>query len=51
MYVLSFGVNSISFYISALFYLITYTLMSFPKCSLSLKSVDVFKRSFKVSLC
>jgi hypothetical protein len=53
MYVLSFRVNSISFYISALFYLLAYTLMSFPKCSLSIffKSVNVFKRSFKVSLC
>jgi hypothetical protein len=31
---LSFGVNSVFFYISALFYLLTYTLTSFSKCSL-----------------
>jgi hypothetical protein len=38
MYVLSFGVKSISIYISALYYLLAYTLMSFPKCSLSIFS-------------
>ena len=36
MSLLSFRVNSVSFYIPALFYLLTYTLMSFPKCSLSI---------------
>jgi hypothetical protein len=38
MSMLNFGVNSISFYISALFYLLAYTLMSFPKCSLNIFS-------------
>jgi hypothetical protein len=36
MSLLSFEVNSIFFYIPALFYLLAYTLMSFPKCSLSI---------------
>jgi hypothetical protein len=34
--VLSFGVNSVYFYILALLYLLAYILMSFPKCSLSI---------------
>jgi hypothetical protein len=36
MFMLSFRVNFVSFYILALFYLLAYTLMSFPKCSLSI---------------
>jgi hypothetical protein len=36
MSLLSFGVNSVSFYIPTLFYLLTYYLISFPKCSLSI---------------
>jgi hypothetical protein len=36
MFLLSFGVNSVFFYIPALFYLLAYALMSFPKCSLSI---------------
>jgi hypothetical protein len=36
MSLLSFEVNSISFYIPAWFYLPTYTLMSFSKCLLSI---------------
>jgi hypothetical protein len=36
MSMLSFGVNFVSFYISVLFYLLAYILISFPKCSLSI---------------
>jgi hypothetical protein len=53
MSLLSFEVNFASFYIPAQFYLPAYTLMSFPKCSLSifLKVLMFFKISLKVSLC
>jgi hypothetical protein len=45
--VLGFGVNSIFLYIPALFYLLTYTLMSFLKCSLSIfLKVLMFSKDF-----
>ena len=52
MSLLSFEVNSASFYIPALFYLLAYTLMSFLKCSLSIfLKVSMFSKDFLKFRC